>query len=161
VKFLAIHPFQDGNGRLSRVLTTLMLLRAGYAYVPYASLESVVEENKSQYYNALRRTQKTLGTEPDWEPWIGFFLRALKKQTSILEDRVEDEKEAQISTEGLHPLSEEILRLFEDSKRLNVSDIVERTNANRNTVKVRLRELVSEKQLELVGKGRGAFYRLR
>jgi len=48
----AIHPFQDGNGRLSRVLTTLMLLRVGYAYVPYASLESVVEENKAQYYNA-------------------------------------------------------------------------------------------------------------
>ena len=84
VKFLAIHPFQDGNGRLSRVLTTLMLLRAGYAYVPYASLESVVEENKAQYYNSLRRTQKTLNDTPDWEPWVGFFLRALKKQKSIL-----------------------------------------------------------------------------
>lgn len=159
VKFLAIHPFQDGNGRLSRVLTTLMLLRAGYAYVPYASLESVVEENKSQYYNALRRTQKTLDSEPDWEPWIGFFLRALKKQTSILEERVEDEKEAQITTDELHPLSEEILELFERAKRLTVSEIVERTKANRNTVKVRLRELVSDNQLELIGKGRGAFYR--
>lgn len=160
VKFLAIHPFQDGNGRLSRVLTTLMLLRAGYAYVPYASLESVVEENKSQYYNALRRTQKTLDSEPDLEPWIGFFLRALKKQTNILEERIEDEKEAQITTEEMHPLSEEILRLFDDAKRLTVSEIVELTNANRNTVKVRLRELVSDSQLELIGKGRGAFYRL-
>ena len=158
VKFLAIHPFQDGNGRLSRVLTTLMLMRSGYAYVPYASLESVVEENKSQYYNALRRTQKTLDTEPDWEPWIGFFLRALKKQTNILEERVEDEKEAQITTDELHPLSEEILWLFEDSKRLTVSEIVDQTNANRNTVKIRLRELVSSGDLRLHGKGRGAFY---
>jgi Fic family protein len=161
VKFLAIHPFQDGNGRLSRVLTTLMLLRAGYAYVPYASLESVVEENKSQYYNALRRTQKTLDGEPDWEPWIGFFLRALKKQTSILEERVEDEKEAQITADELHPLSEEILGLFENTRRLTVSEIVELTYANRNTLKVRLRELVSDERLELIGKGRGAFYRLR
>jgi Fic family protein len=46
VVFLEIHPFQDGNGRLSRVLTTLLLLQAGYAYVPYSSLESVVEQSK-------------------------------------------------------------------------------------------------------------------
>ena len=159
VKFLAIHPFQDGNGRLSRVLTTLMLLRAGYAYVPYASLESVVEENKGQYYNALRRTQKSLDNTPDWEPWVGFFLRALKKQKTILEERVEDEKVAQVTSEELHPLSEEILELFADLQRLTVSEIVERTKANRNTVKVRLRELVAEGRLELIGKGRGACYR--
>ena len=158
VKFLAIHPFQDGNGRLSRVLTTLMLLRAGYAYVPYASLESVVEENKALYYSALRRTQKTLNETPDWEPWAGFFLRALKKQKSILEERVEDEKEAQILTEELHPLSEEILALFDNTKRLTVSEIVEQTSANRNTLKVRLRELATSGKLRLHGKGRGAYY---
>jgi Fic family protein len=68
VTFLAIHPFQDGNGRLSRILTALMLLRAGYDYVPYASLESIIEENKDHYYAALRRTQTTLiGERPDWE----------------------------------------------------------------------------------------------
>ena len=112
------------------------------------------------YYSALRRTQKTLNETPDWEPWTGFFLRALKKQKSILEERVEDEKEAQISTEELHPLSEQILKLFESAKRLTVSEIVEQTNANRNTVKVRLRELVAIDKLMLTGKGRGAFYRL-
>ena len=160
VKFLAIHPFQDGNGRLSRVLTTLLLLRAGYAYVPYASLESVVEENKALYYSALRRTQKTLDETPDWEPWVGFFLRALKAQKRILEERVEDEKEAQITAEELHPISEQILELFETAKRLTVSEIVGLTNANRNTVKVRLRELVAIDKLMLTGKGRGAFYRL-
>ena len=70
VVFLEIHPFQDGNGRLSRVLTKLLLLQAGYAYVPYSSLESVVEQNKDAYYLALRQTQGTIGTEsPDWQPW--------------------------------------------------------------------------------------------
>jgi Fic family protein len=60
VVLLAIHPFQDGNGRLSRILTTLMLLRAGYAYVPYRSLESVIEQSKEGYYLALRQTQGTI-----------------------------------------------------------------------------------------------------
>ena len=63
VIFLAIHPFQDGNGRLSRALVTLLLLKAGYLYIPYSSLESIIEKNKDAYYLALRRTQKTLGGE--------------------------------------------------------------------------------------------------
>jgi len=66
VSFLAIHPLQDGNGRLSRVLTTLLLLRSGYAYVPYSSPESVVEQTKERYYIALRQTQGTIRTDkPD------------------------------------------------------------------------------------------------
>ncbi len=71
VVFLEIHPFQDGNGRLSRVLTTLLLLQAGYAYVPYSSLESVIEQSKEAYYLALRQTQGTIRTEaPNWQPWL-------------------------------------------------------------------------------------------
>ena len=102
VTFLAIHPFQDGNGRLSRVLTTLLLLRAGYAYVPYASLERVIEENKDLYYKALRRTQTTLKSEtPDWEPWVGFFLRSLKRQKDSLAARLDRERIAQ----GARPIA--------------------------------------------------------
>jgi Fic family protein len=68
VVFLEIHPFQDGNGRLSRILTTLLLLRAGYTYVPYGSLESVIEGSKEPYYLALRQTQVTIRTsEPKWQ----------------------------------------------------------------------------------------------
>ncbi len=81
VVFLAIHPFQDGNGRLSRILTTLLLLQAGYAYVPYSSLESVVENSKEDYYLALRQTQTTIRTAaPNWQPWLLFFMRALQQQ---------------------------------------------------------------------------------
>ena len=77
VVFLEIHPFQDGNGRLSRVLTTLLLVQAGYAYVPYSSLESVIEINKEAYYLALRQTQGTIRTNaPNWQPWLEFFLRS-------------------------------------------------------------------------------------
>lgn len=66
VVFLETHPFQDGNGRLSRVLTTLLLLRTGYAYVSYSSLESVIEQSKEGYYLSLRQTQGTIRTDrPD------------------------------------------------------------------------------------------------
>ena len=80
VVFLEIHPFQDGNGRLSRVLTTLLLLRAGYAYVPYSSLESVIEQSKEGYYLALRQTQGTIrSASPDWTPWLEFFPERIAK----------------------------------------------------------------------------------
>ena len=81
VVFLAIHPFKDGNGRLSRILTTLLLLRAGYGYVPYSSMEGIVEANKDNYYLALRRTQQTIRKEKqNWEYWLVFFLKTMSKQ---------------------------------------------------------------------------------
>lgn len=89
VVFLEIHPFQDGNGRLSRVLTTLLLLQAGYAYVPYSSLESVIEQNKESYYLALRQTQGSIRSEsPNWQPWLDFFLQALAEQVRRLDKKV-------------------------------------------------------------------------
>ena len=93
VVFLEIHPFQDGNGRLSRILTTLLLLQAGYAYVPYSSLESVIEQSKEGYYLALRQTQGTIRSDaPNWQPWLIFFLRALQQQMKRLAKKSEREK---------------------------------------------------------------------
>ena len=93
VVFLEIHPFQDGNGRLSRILTTLLLLQAGYAYVPYSSLESVIEQSKEGYYLALRQTQGSIRSgAPNWQPWLIFFLRALQQQMKRLATKVEREK---------------------------------------------------------------------
>ncbi len=90
VEFLAIHPFQDGNGRISRILTTWLLLTTGYAYGPYSSLEAVIENNKEGYYLALRQTQGTLqNNEPNWQPWILFFLKANKQQKHRLEVKLE------------------------------------------------------------------------
>lgn len=159
VVFLAIHPFQDGNGRLSRILTTLMLLRAGYVYVPYASLESVVEDNKDLYYKALRRTQTTLKTEtPDWEPWLGFFLRCLKKQKANLAAKIEKEKAGDDT--ALPALSVQVLELLRKHERLTIAEIVEYTGANQNTLKVRLRELVAAGRIQRHGKARATWYSL-
>ena len=163
VVFLAIHPFQDGNGRLSRILTTLLLLRAGYEYVPYASLESVVEENKDLYYKALRRTQTTLNRDdPDWQPWLGFFLRCLRQQKADLAGKIEKFRElAQqeaVNDSALPLLSVEVLGLLRQHQRLTIAEIVEHTGANRNTLKVRLRELVDAGRIDRHGKARATWY---
>ncbi|SEK81223.1 Fic family protein [Nitrosovibrio tenuis] len=90
--FLEIHPFQHGNGRLSRVLTTLLLLQSGYTYVQYGSLENVIEQNKEAYYLALQQTLGTIRTDtPNWQPWLVFFLRSLAEQVTGLERKVERE----------------------------------------------------------------------
>lgn len=161
VTFLAIHPFQDGNGRLSRVLTTLLLLRAGYAYVPYASLERVIEENKDLYYKALRRTQTTLKNDlPDWTPWFGFFLRCLKRQKDTLAARLDEVRASERSNEALPDLSLKVLQALRAERRLSIAQLQIVTGANRNTLKLRLRELVASGYVRQHGKARATWYAL-
>src|SRR5712692_3750887 len=156
VVFLEIHPFQDGNGRLSRILTTLLLLRAGYAYVPYSSLESIIEQSKDSYYLALRRTQVTIRTlEPDWAPWIDFFLRALQQQKRRLEAKIERER---ILLGDLPELSVKILELARERGRVTIAEAAKATGASRNTVKDHVRTLTDNKHLTRHGAGRGAWY---
>ena len=158
VTFLAIHPFEDGNGRLSRVLTTLLLLQAGYAYVPYSSLESVIEQNKGGYYIALHQTQITIHTEQqDWEPWLLFFLRSLHAQVKRLEKKVENEKTV---LAALPDLSLKILELTRERGRLTLKSAVELTGANRNTAKLHLQKLLDAGHLKRHGAGRGVWYGL-
>ncbi|WP_458400423.1 Fic family protein [Mailhella sp.] len=158
VTFLAIHPFQDGNGRLSRILTALLLLRCGYAYTPYSSLESVIENSKQGYYLALRQTQQSIRTDrPNWQPWLVFFLRALQQQMWRLKKKVEKEH---LVMAQLPALSLQILELARDHGRVTLSELVALTGGNRSTVKKHLHNLVEGSYLELVGKGRGAWYKL-
>jgi Fic family protein len=158
VLFLEIHPFQDGNGRLSRILTTLLLLRAGYAYVPYSSLESVVEQSKESYYLSLRQTQGTVRTDaPDWQPWVLFFLRALQQQMHRLAKKVEREK---IVLSAMPELSLRIVEHAREHGRITIGDMAMLTGTNRNTLKVHFRQLLAKGQLVMHGHGRGAWYAL-
>ena len=158
VRLGAIHPFQDGNGRLSRVITTLLLLKSGYTYVPYSSLETVIEENKDSYYLALRRTQKDLDTNnPDWNPWLIFFLRSLKKQKDRLSVKLEREK---IMRSSLPELSANILELAKEHGRITTGEIENYTQASRSTIKIRVNELIDMKKLIRNGRGRSTWYSL-
>ena len=156
VVFLEIHPFQDGNGRLSRILTTLLLLRAGYAYVPYSSLESVIEQSKEGYYLALRQTQGTIRTDtPNWQPWVSFFLRALQQQMKRLAKKVEREK---IILSAMPELSLRIVEYAREHGRVTIGDMVKLTGASRNTLKQHFRQMQEKGHLVLHGSGRGAWY---
>ncbi|HEY5106067.1 MAG TPA: Fic family protein [Caulobacteraceae bacterium] len=158
VVFLEIHPFQDGNGRLSRVLTTLLLLQGGYGYAPYSSLESVIERSKEAYYLALRQTQATLGADrPDWQPWLRFFLRALRQQMRRLSEKVESERRLLAAIPDLS------LRIVDHARahgRVTMGVAVALTGASRNTVKEHLRRLVERRHLAQHGAGRGTWYSL-
>jgi Fic family protein len=159
VVFLAIHPFQDGNGRLSRILTTLLLLRTGYAYVPYSSMESVIEQSKDAYYLALRQTQGTIRTEsPDWQPWLLFFLRALQRQTQRLAKKIEREK---LILSNLPELAVRILDQAREHGRVSIGDMIKITGASRNTLKEHFRLLVEKGHLAMHGKARAVWYSLR
>ncbi|MBC7605296.1 MAG: Fic family protein [Ramlibacter sp.] len=158
VVFLEIHPFQDGNGRLSRVLTTLLLLRAGYAYVPYSSLESIIERSKEAYYLALRQTQGTIRTDAaNWQPWLLFFLRALAEQVRRLNRKVEREK---LVLAALPGLSLQIVEFAREHGRITMGEAMRLTGGNRNTLKQHFRALAERGHIQQRGAGRGVWYEL-
>ena len=156
VHFLAIHPFQDGNGRLSRALTTMLLLKNGYAYVPYSSIESIIEASKDGYYRALRRTQKNIwGSKVDYEPWLSFFLTTLHKQKKALESKINTMAN---SDAKLTRNQKAILELFNNAPELGSSEIASRLGMNIETTKKNLKALVNRGYLLKHGTTKGAWY---
>ena len=156
VEFLKIHPFQDGNGRLSRVLTNLLLLKSGYEYMPYVSHEKLVEDNKSDYYIALRRSQKNIDAKKnDITPWIKFFFTVLIKQAKIAKELLSKENIEKL-------LSEKQLIIWEYLQRVgeaNTGELIKKTKIPRATVKQALDRLLQFKKIERVGQGRSTSYR--
>ena len=158
VSLLAIHPFQDGNGRLSRVLTTFLLLKAGYHYAQYSSLEAVIERQKSDYYMSLRQTQITLNDlEPNWETWIVFFLKSLKSQKENLEVKITRE---QFLLSQIPNMGQTILEHLHIRNRITISELEALTRFKKSTLKVHLANLVKSNQIKQNGKGRGIWYSL-
>lgn len=157
VAFLAIHPFEDGNGRLSRALTQLLLLRHGYVYAPYSSLESVIEATKDSYYVSLRATQKTLGQpEPDWSVWLHYFLKALVKQVRNLKRKVETENLLKTMPE----ISLRIIELLKAHGKLSISEAEKLISINKFTLRAHFKNLVAEGHVIRSGKGPATRYSL-
>jgi len=156
-EFLAIHPFEDGNGRLSRVLTNLLLLKQEYSFIPYISLEEIIEDHQLDYYLALRKSQKKHKTKnEDISPWLNFFLDVLIKQT-------EKAKRIMNSEDSEKLLSEkqlQIYNLFKD-KTLSVLEIDKKLKKKipQPTIKQALSRLVKLKLIERIGAGRGTRYK--
>jgi len=141
------------------VLTTLLLIQAGYAYVPYSSLESVIELNEEAYYLALRQTQGSIRTgAPNWHPWLAFFLRSLAEQVRRLEKKVERER---IVLAALPELSLKIFEFAREHGRVIIGDAIKLTGVSRNTLKQHFRSLVERGHLNQHGGGRGVWYEIR
>jgi Fic family protein len=156
VEFLKIHPFTDGNGRLSRILTNLFLLKAGYEYMPYVSHEKIVEDNKSDYYIALRRSQKTIGSKKeDITLWIEFFLTIFLEQSQIAVELLSKEKIEKLLSEKQNI----VWNYIKNIDKTTVRDIVEATKINRSTVKQILEVLMRFKKIERIGQGRSTSYK--
>lgn len=140
-------------------LASRVLIQAGYAYVPYGSLESVMEMNKETYYLALRQTQGTIRAEaPNWQPWLVFFLRSLAEQVRRLEKKVERER---IVLAALPELSLQIVEFAREHGRVTMMDAIKLTGASRNTLKQHFRDLTERNHLEQHGSGRGVWYGLK
>jgi Fic family protein len=155
IEFLRIHPFQDGNGRLSRAITTLLFLRSGYSFVPYSSFEKVIEENKEQYYLMLRRGQTDMENGNNGlTDWVTFFLKCMQNQKLNLEKKLETEA----LIEKLPELSIQIIEIIKARGQTSLQQILKITNANRNTIKAHLKKLTQTGYLEMIGRGKGAKY---
>jgi Fic family protein len=134
------------------------LLKSGYVYVPYSSTESIIEDNKEGYYRALRQTQTTLNKEPNYEPWLMFFLKTLQKQKIRLEYKIEHANTSVQTNLDLPEISAKIMEVFDAKDRATISELSELTGTNINTIKKHLSSLVENNYLIKHGKTRGAWY---
>ena len=155
-EFLAIHPFHDGNGRLSRALTNLLLLQTGYAYIPYVSLEEFIENRREEYYLSLRGAQRhhKTGSE-DISTWVTFLVEVLLTQAEKSRGLIEKDKPEQT-------LSEKqilVLRLFDEGKTLSPKDIFSLLREiPLPTIKQALGRLVKLGLIKRIGLGRATRY---
>lgn len=155
-EFLTIHPFQDGNGRLSRALNNFLLLKAGYSYVAYISLEKIIEGTKADYYLALRESQKYHKTKREnILPWIEFFLNSLLVQAKLAKELVEKTK----SEEILSPKQQKVLNLLDKKRdKITVAEVTKSLKIPRVTAKQILGRLLDLGLIERRGLGRATYY---
>jgi Fic family protein len=156
VEFLKIHPFLDGNGRLSRVLTNLLLLQQGYVYMPYTSHEKLIEDNKVDYYAALRESQKTLKTDrPDITTWLDFFLTTILEQSKMAVELLARENIDKL----LSPKQLAVWEYMQSVGEATPKQITEQVGIARPTVNQVVDKLLRLKKIERIGLGRSTRYR--
>lgn len=153
--FVSIHPFQDGNGRLSRLIATLLLLSNGYNWIQYVSFEHEIENRKAEYYQELMQTQAQRPGE-DIYSWVLFFLDCLNNISGQLMTK--------LSTKGtivkLGPKEKSIYLFVENHPGSRSGDIAEKLNIGLPTVKKILTSLVQQKLIAKHGAGAGTNYSL-
>jgi len=159
-EFLSIHPYQDGNGRLSRLLTNLLLINHGYNFIQYISLEHIIEGNKTAYYQALMEVQKDRYNELERiDRWILFFLSSLYELTVKLEAKVE---EFRALGGYLNERQKAVLEYIRQNQPVKIGDVVASLQEyTLPSIKKDLQYLVKELEIEKLGKNKGTIYIIR
>jgi Fic family protein len=154
-EFVSIHPFQDGNGRLSRLLSTLLLLKHGYTWIQFVSFEHEIEDRKNEYYGALRKCQSGRPDE-DVTPWVIFFLDALK---NIQEQLIQKLQATGIESQ-LSPREKSILMFISNHPGCRSGDVARRLGIPNPTVKRLISQLLEQNLIQIYGSGPGTNYAL-
>lgn len=154
-EFLAIHPFQDGNGRTSRVLSVVLLIDFGYSFIPFISHESLIESNKAEYYLALNESQKTWKKKREnILPWVLFFLNTILKQGELSLKLLTGENVEDF-------LSEKQLMVWQYALSVSTfqrGDVIEATKLNARTIEETIKKLLRMNKLKKLGEGKATRY---
>ena len=154
--FVSIHPFQDGNGRLSRLISTLLLLKNGYKWIQYVSFEHEIESRKNEYYRVLRNCQAQRPNENATE-WVNFFFNALINIQEQLMNKLEFKGvEAKLS-----PREKSILTFIGNNAGCKSGEIAKKLGIPSPTVKRILPELIERNLIDRYGTGPGTNYSLK
>lgn len=155
IEFLKIHPFEDGNGRLSRVLTNLLMLRSGYQFMQYVSHEQIIWRRKDEYYIALRKSQETFGTDHETiSPWLNFSLSVVKEQAAKALSYLEEEKIEDTFSPKQYKVWEYLSKVGEAAP----GEIVKATGIALGTVRQALSRLQELGKIKRIGHGRATRY---
>ena len=159
-EFLSIHPYQDGNGRLSRLLTTLLLLKKEYDFMQYASMEIEIEKRKKDYYKALMSGQQHRGTDKEIiNEWMIFFLETLEATINKLETRYAKIK---YKKSYLNERQKLLMKFIDNNEPVKISDITAyMVDYTPYTLKKDMKYLVDEGLLKKMGKARATIYVLK
>ncbi len=159
-EFLSIHPFQDGNGRLSRLLTTFLLLQQEYLFVQYVSFEKVIEDSKKNYYKTLMEGQKNRYTDKEKiDNWILYFLDSMRILIKRLEKKYEIYRDTKIYLNHRQKLIKNLIIKYQPMK---IGDLMKHLKGfSRNTIKKDLSYLRNEKILKTIGKNKGTLYLMK
>ncbi|MCH2081010.1 MAG: Fic family protein [Saprospiraceae bacterium] len=156
-EFLSIHPFQDGNGRLSRLLTTLLLLKQGYDFMQYISFENQIELRKQEYYRALMNAQQhRYGAKEIIDDWMIFFLENIEVLIEKLEVKYQQFKE---KGPYLNQRQKMILGFIKENEPIKISDLATHfKQQSKNTLKKDMQYLTREGVIEKLGETKGTIY---